>query len=121
MVSSQVLAAMKTQAYRFLTDTCDIHVRQNSTDAYGYQTQDYSAAYTNVMCRLILSGRGATNPAEIGEQERLVEEYRLSLKADQTIDVDDRVVLNGITYEVTGLITALTDKFFQMVEIRRER
>jgi hypothetical protein len=93
-----------------LTETCTIRRVARSEDGQGGWTEGWADEYADVPCRLdpfqavVSQYDTAAHNARIAN----VDEYALRVKAAQDILPGDRVVLNGITYEVEGVQDAHT-------------
>lgn len=101
MLTADEIAAMRATENDALPDTCTIQTR-TATNTKGSVADSYANTYTGVSCRL-----GATNykqvEKDIGAALASQTDYTLTLKNDQACSPTDRVVHNGVTYEVVGV------------------
>ena len=74
---------------------------------------------SNEPCRLIQAGRWAATSGQTGGAETLLFEYRLIVKADVALAIDQRVTVNGLTYDVVRVEAELTDKAFNSALLHR--
>jgi hypothetical protein len=91
---------------RLLTDEVDWQQQQSTPDGMGGQTQSY-VSRGSVACRF----EAQTRPHEQPEGSRLVAVmlWRVYLPVGTGVGPADRLVKNGITFEVTDRDTARTE------------
>lgn len=83
-----------------LPGTAVVHTATKTADEMGGFTWAYAASGT-VIARL--SPNGAADEPVVGDRVARVAPYVLTLPAETTIDEDDRVVYDGVTYEVVDV------------------
>ena len=103
-VTAAELAQLRTDAEVWLMDTCTIQTLTQTTDALGGVVVSYANTYTDILCRI--DPVSASTTAEVVRNSALesVSYYQISLKHDQPIGANNRVVHNGTTYEVIRMI-----------------
>jgi len=96
------IAAMQSTQNDALPDTCTIQTR-SIVNTKGSVAESYTNTYTNVACRL-----GATNykqaEREIGAALASMTDYVLTVKNDQVVSPQDRIVHSSVTYEVLAVV-----------------
>lgn len=99
LLSDAELDACREMAELAMPDTCTIQTR-TETNAKGSVVVTYANTYTGVKCRIMPVNRSTT---EYARGEKISDEalYVLTVPWDQAISPQDRVVCNGITYEIT--------------------
>lgn len=94
------VTAMRTHLTATLPDTCEIDYVTRTADGVGGYTEAWTARGTAIACRLSPANQG--REAQItGAQVREAQVWVLSVAYDQTVTVQDRVVVGGKTYRVT--------------------
>lgn len=122
MVSAQLLAYMRRTAASFMTDTCTIERVTGGLTEIGTPNTGLTVVATNVPCRVIMNGSGSNSSESglSGMAESLTETYKIELATTQTVDIDYKITVSGVTYDVIRIETALTDDVFvQVTAIRR--
>lgn len=123
MVTAPMLAYMRRVAAGFMTATCTIERVTGGLTEIGTPNTGLTVVASNVPCRVIMSGSGS-NSSESGLQgmaETLTETYKIELATTQTVDIDYKITVDGITYDVIRIETALTDDVFTQVTATRRR
>jgi SPP1 family predicted phage head-tail adaptor len=99
MLTSAQLARMRTVAERALPGTAVIRGGSLTTDGGGGWTEAFTAAGT-VACRVApISG----NEREEGDRIAADSQYVITLPATTVVETDDRIVVAGVTYNVTAV------------------
>lgn len=94
---------MRHTADTYLAGTAVIHTATKTADGQGGYTWTYAASGT-VDARLSPEQlRGGENA--VGSRVAEVAPWILTVPASTSIDEDDRVVYNGVTYEVSEVLT----------------
>lgn len=120
-VPTQIVAMIRRCTARFLTQTCTVE-RQKATptDALGDRSHIWEIVAQNVPCRLIMAGqRTGSAVVERAMQEQMRDEYRLIVARTVALDVDMRVTVAGVTFDVVRIDTALTDEAFHSAILNR--
>ena len=103
----------------FLTDTAFI-TPFNPGTALQDDARYWPAGYeSRCLVREVPGGESVPIDDEGGELD--VDIYELWVDVDVDIAPDYQVIVNGVTYLVTGVIDASTHQLFRQVEIRRPR
>jgi hypothetical protein len=103
-ISPAELTAMQVTEESALPDTCTIQT-QTVANTKGSVATTYANTYTGVACRLMTSNRAAAEK-EIGMALAAISDYVFTVGKDQALSATDRVVCNGVTYEVTACVNA---------------
>lgn len=99
MLTTAEILGMRSELGRTLPGTAVIHTATKASDGQGGYTWTYAASGT-VDARLSpMSGGEQT----VGDRVAEVSPYVLTVAAETSIDADDRVVYDGVTYEVTAV------------------
>lgn len=102
-LSTAELVQMRHTADSYLAGTAVIHTATKTSDGQGGYTWTYAATGT-VDARLspeMLRGAEAITGSRVAE----VSPWILTVPASTSIDEDDRVVYNAVTYEVSEVLT----------------
>lgn len=119
-MNAQTLAMLRRVTAGFLTETCTLDREAATRGRYGEPTHDREVIGTDVPCRLILVGqRYGSGVAEAAGAETMRDEYRLIVGRDVALAPDLRVTVNGLTYDVVRIETALTDAAFHAAVLAR--
>lgn len=122
MLSNQVLAMMRAQTARFLTETCLIEAEELNTGEFGEALHTRTVVAADVPCRVIQSRQGIRpTAAEVGNQESIVDEYRLIVPYGTALAVDQIVTVGAAEYQVVALVTERTDETDAQAVITRAR
>lgn len=123
MLNTISLSSIRGSAYRWLKDLCTIERDVETLDELGSPVSGRVIVAENVPCRLIKNGSTSSSAAQIiGSAETLRETYKIAIPANYVdLDVDYHITVNGITYDVVTLETALTDEVFTQAIITRHR
>ena len=98
MMSNSDLAYVRAQAEEALPITVTIQTLSRDADGQGGYIEVWNDSYQNVPARLAeMSGREAT----LRNREGAVGDWVLTVAHDQAISAEDRVVYEGLEYEVT--------------------
>lgn len=104
----------------FLTQRCKIEAETETRGDMGEPLHVWAMVADDVPCRVIQAGQfNAAAVQVVGSQETLPEMYRLALPPETPLDVDQRVTVDGVTYNVVRMETALTDEVFRHALIVR--
>lgn len=120
MLSASELAGMVTTATGAMPDTCTITRIKYTSDQQGGEQLDWPTVATNVPCRL-RPGGGATEEI-VAAGLASVSRWTLTVPALTDILPKDRVLLNGVTYEVVinwGPASWEIDRQCLLIEIQR--
>lgn len=109
------LAAMRSTSQAFMTGTAIISVATRASDGQGGQTWTYAASGT-VDARLAYVKGGSE--AELGGRVAEVSGLVLTVPAHTSIDEDDRVAYNSVTYEVEEVLTRVPEEIARRVRVR---
>jgi hypothetical protein len=102
MLTESELAQLRIDVLALLPDVCDVQRATNSVDAAGDVSQTWATVATGVVCRLDPLTR-QDGAGMVAEREATRAAFVLTVAHDATIELGDRLVLNGKTYEMTML------------------
>lgn len=106
-ISASEVAAMRSTAAVYLSDTCTIKREVETQDDQGGTVLTYSDFATGVACRMdepITSGPEQAINMEVATAVKSIMHFLYS----QDVTVKDRIVYSGITYEVQEALDAAT-------------
>ena len=107
MLPNSIRAQLQKQTNRWLTETAFIQRETETRGTYGEQLHEWETVASDVPCRVI--GRNTQSNRSIGNQEMMVDEYRVIFEAGTVLDVDYRVLVGGKTYRVIQIVDDRTD------------
>mgnify|MGYP000877274177 CR=1 FL=1 len=120
-MDKQTLAYLKRITEQYMTETCTIQKRMPKVNAVGAAVEEFEDTAT-VKCRIITERQGAHGSAEqIAGRETLTDSYRFALPAGTEIRDDYRLIANGFTHEIIGILDKHTDGNEVQVRARRMR
>ena len=119
MISSNVVDALRAAAAQFLSDRAVIEREEKIIDALGAWSSAWIGVRASEPCRLIQMGTSAPGAAITSNQEGLRDSYKLEVRHDAPLAVDYRVTINGVTYYVTRIEDALTNRVFKSAVVER--
>jgi len=101
-LSSDELATIRADVDNLLPDTCTIQMLTITKNAIGEAVKSYSTRASDVPCRLdpITPDLGWEVLGGFMDIVKYVGKWILTLAHDQTITLDDRVIVGSTTYEV---------------------
>lgn len=123
MVNLRVLTILRKATASFLTETCTIEALVNGRDAFGNKVQNqWETVASGVACRVITAGTNRQAAMQdVGTQEAMVETYRLVVPAGTALDIDQRVTVNDVTYQIVSVLVARTDETDRQAVMTRVR
>lgn len=95
------LAQIRADIAGLLPDTCDILEVTRTSDGAGSWAEAWGTATASVPCRIDFRsyGKEAMNAAALIPYKSGI----ISMEYDETITTSNRVLLNGVTYNITGV------------------
>jgi len=102
VISGLMLAQMRAMVLARLPDVAVISAITNTSDGAGGWSEGLVTSGT-VACRVDPLGANATESQVVVSREALEVTYRLTLPHDAPIAQNNRVVINGRTYEVVAV------------------
>lgn len=114
-------ARLRRKAQKFLSDTCNIQrATYPAPGAYmDVSPSGWTTIYTNEPCQLYRAGSSKDNLTLVGQQTVAEYDYRLALGYDIEVQVGDRIVVGGKTYNVVGVQDELSQKFWSIAYLQR--
>lgn len=107
MRSTRMIQQIRSVLNRWLNETATIERETETRGAYGEQLHDWETVASDVPCRVI--GRNTQSNRSIGNQEMMVDEYRVIFETGTVLDVDYRVTVGGNVYRVIAIVDDRTD------------
>jgi hypothetical protein len=98
------LATLRTDLEALLPDTCTINYVTRTADGAGGWTEATTARGTSIACRIMPMQFGAFAGIS-ADQLKEGRAWVLSVANDQTVEIDDQVVVGSNTYHVKQLNT----------------
>lgn len=99
-----------------LPDSCNILTATLAADGYGGMTETWGTAYAGVYCRLDpLTGKEAAG----GDALRAFNTFQLTLPYNATITTDNRVEVNGGTFNVVTVDPEKSWKVCKRAKVER--
>ena len=121
MLPNSIRAQLQKQTNRWLTETAFIERESDTRGIYGEQVHDWETVALNVKCRVITSGGGRNMNEMMGNQELMIDQYKIVLVAGTDVSVDYRITVGGHVYRVTKVMDDRTDELDVHVLVERER
>ena len=110
MIDARVLQMIRADVARTLDRRCTIYREAAGVDGFGYPAHDLVEVAVDVPCRLIRAGVLQREAGDVvGDQEVMVERYRLICPHDTSLGVDMVVDIDGTRFDVTAIWTRQTD------------
>ena len=104
VISGGMLAMMRAQVLARLPDTAVIQSVANVSDGAGGVTPTWGVgAGGTVLCRVDPLGQISTESGVVASREAMAVRYRVTMPYDAPINVNNRVVIDGDTYEVVSV------------------
>lgn len=107
MRTTSVIKQIRSVLNRWLNETATIERETETRGTYGEKLHDWETVASDVPCRVI--GRNTQSNRSIGNQEMMVDEYRVIFEAGTVLNVDYRVLVGGKTYRVIEIVDDRTD------------
>lgn len=107
-----LLARLRAITTSWLTETCTIEREILGVGVMGEETHDWQLIASGVKCRVITSTTmGSTSQTQaVGNQESLVDTYRIVFPYGTNLGVNMRITVNGLVYTVISVLTGRTDE-----------
>jgi len=122
MLSSRVLNQLRRTTNRWLTETATIQRQTEDRGELGEQLHDWSTIASGIACRVITAGSSNTGDNQAtGNQELMIDSYRIIFPSGTSVNVDYRVITGGRTYNVISISDDRTDETDVSVIATRER
>jgi hypothetical protein len=100
MLSNGELVDMRADGVVSLPDVCTIMMAVESSDGMGSQLRTWSVRASGVACRLSPMGVSASGERVSSGRLTSSETWTLTVPAGTVLVASDRVVVDGVTYEV---------------------
>lgn len=110
MLTPGMRGIIQRTAEAFMTQRCTIEQEREARGTFGEPVRVWDVVAVDVPCRLITATdtrRGMTSV--IADQEVMEDSYRLIVPYRTPLAVDQRVMVAGATYEVSGILDGRTD------------
>lgn len=110
MIATHLLERIKARVALFLGDTCKIEAEVDAVGEMGEPTHTWAVVAAEVACRVIDARQsGLSAMMNVGEQEAMVDTYRLIVPVGTALDVDQRVTVGGDVYQIVALVDGRSD------------
>jgi head-tail adaptor len=116
MIPSGELDQIRSDATKLLQSECEIARRTSESDGGGSFSESWSSYAENVPCRLsALSAGSSTSGGRLSEDAA----HRFWIPVSQDVELSDRIIHEGRTWEVTNLpYRSEFDHFLQQVDVK---
>lgn len=114
-------AKMRRMAEQWLIDECSIWRPERSLDAYGTPSQTLSNVDSAIRCRVITAGDANQSGVDVGAQVLAEDQYQVALPVGTDVQIGDVIQVRTLRYRVVRLISELSQEFFEMVLVERQR
>lgn len=104
----QILARERRMLAELLMDQCQISVQSTVVGTMRTQSKMYNPVQSTV-CRMLPIQRTTSDVVVGGGQESLEQQYKVILPHGTTIDLNYRIAVNGVNYNVVRIDDARTD------------
>lgn len=122
MLSPQILALMKADTERMMTQTCTIERETETRGEHGEPTRTWQIVAQNVKCRLITAKTASSNAtAVVMDQEIMEDAYRLCVPVGTALAVEQRVTVAGAIYNVASIVDGRTNAVDVQAMVTRMR
>ena len=115
MLSAADLTAMQATAQLTLVTACTIQRKTSTSDGGGGFTDSWTALSTPNCCIAPVPTRYEQTVTD--SREELISRWLITLPAGQDIRIEDRIVANGITYEVLAYAAPRSFEIERTVEV----
>lgn len=106
MLDQRRLELLRRYTETWMKQRCTIEQEMLITDEMGAQAHAWTVVALNVACRMIREGQGSEL---VGEQESMIERYRLVVPHGTALAANQRVTVEGAVYSVVSIVDRLTD------------
>ena len=121
MLNSRMRALITRKAALWFNETCNIVTDTINIGSMGNQVVTEVPYKLNVPCRRTRAGSAARASAGlVAEQTTFTSMYVLSVPIETGISINQKVVIDGLKYNVLATLEELTDKVFEEVLIGRQ-
>lgn len=121
-LKGSALNRVRSNATRMMQDTCTVLAEVEAQDSFGASIKNMQTIADNVPCRLsTLTAQNLTASGLVGSQESMKDTYQLIIKQGTALAINQKVVINNLTYSVIALITELTNDVFESAVVTRQR
>jgi hypothetical protein len=123
MFQNRTIALIKARAEMTLVETCKIQRETSILSPVGAPTHTWVDVVSDVACRVIEAGQNERSAMEsVGNQESMVELYRLITPVETPFKVNDRVVMSdGRIFHVVQMQDGLSQEVYASAIITRQR
>lgn len=118
MFSTGELTRLRAMQEDFLPDTCTIQTLSTARTSRGGTSESWANTYTNVPCRLAVTTRVA-GEQQLGDRVQSVTYVLLTILRTQAVSPRDRVIKDGVTYEITSVSDGRTDALAKTLQLTR--
>ncbi len=102
---------LRRQAEKLMKDTCKIEAESIGVGSFGQPKPVWVLVANSVACRVIMLRQPRPAAEQVGNQEQIVEQYRLIVPYNTALAVNQQVTMSsGEVYQIVDLVTARTDE-----------
>ena len=114
-------AALRTTTNKWLNDTCKIEAVSTTIGDLGDVIESWAVVSASTDCRVIGAARSDTTSVE--GQETMTDVFRIVMPAATALEAGQRITVTGLghVYQVSGVITDMTDELFTAAIVVRQR
>lgn len=103
MLTGAELTDMREEAELALPDVCVVQARTLTSDGQGGRTEAYATSVTTT-CRVSPAGQTTQgNEVTRGDGTKALADWIVTLPYSTSVAQTDRLLVNGVTYEVLGV------------------
>ena len=121
MIPNFLRLQLQTTTNKWLTERATIQRQLQTRGSFGEQIHDWTVVGSNIDCRVITIGNNSNASDTVGNQEVMLDTYKIVLRAGTDIGVDDLISVGGRVYRVTRINDDRTDELDINVLVERER
>ncbi len=120
-LSPWLRATLRTKLDKWLNDTCKIEQSSVTIGDLGDVIESWSVVSASTDCRVIGAARSDT--ASVEGQETMTDVFRIVMPAATALEAGQRITVTGSghVYQVSGVITDMTDELFTAAIAVRQR
>jgi hypothetical protein len=114
---------LKSATANYLTETCTIEAQEDTQSEYGTPELTWRVVAEDVRCQVIMMGRNfSTSSADVvSSQESIEDSYRIICPSGTALDINQRVTVGGLKYNITRLITDRSSETDAQALMTRQR
>lgn len=119
MITPQMRNTLKGALNRFLNQSASISVDEITIDEIGGQVSTSMSVATGVRCR-VMRPTAADMRKLVGMQEVITEIYKIAFEQGTALGTNQRVTVDGVTYNIVSIVTHRTDDLDEQAIVVRQ-